>query len=86
MMSKSKVEQELGNTHVNIVPELLRTREAAQLIGCSAATLEQMRRRGDGPVFIRVRPKFIGYRRADIAAWLESRVATKAAARSKQRD
>jgi predicted DNA-binding transcriptional regulator AlpA len=51
---------------------VLRTPKAARVVGLGAATLEKMRRRGDGPPFVRLGRKVIGYQLADLAAWVES--------------
>jgi excisionase family DNA binding protein len=43
---------------------------AAQYLGYSVRALEEWRRKGTGPEFLRVR-RSIRYRRADVDAWLE---------------
>ena len=56
-------------------PELhiLLTPDAARFIGAKESTLEKWRLRGDGPPFIRIGPRKIGYLRSDLDAWLVSR-------------
>jgi excisionase family DNA binding protein len=52
---------------------LLRTEEAAQLLGFSPRALEAWRCRGGGPRYLRV-GRSIRYRRSDLHAWAEARV------------
>ena len=55
--------------------ELLRRDDMASLLQSSRATVDAMRRRGDLPDSIKIgRARF--WRRADVAAWIESRLAT----------
>lgn len=51
--------------------DLLTTVETACLLKVKTSFLTGLRRRGDGPAFIRMNQRFIRYRRADIAFWLE---------------
>lgn len=57
--------------------DLLTTREAAELVRLSAATLERLRGTGGGPAYLKCgagkRAKVL-YRRADIDAWLDQRL------------
>lgn len=55
---------------------IVRTREAAVLTGLAESTLEKARLRGDGPPFVRLTKRAIGYRVADLIAWVESRTAS----------
>lgn len=48
-----------------------RTPEAAEYVGLSASTLEKMRLAGEGPAFIRLGGRAIGYAVEDLDAWLE---------------
>jgi predicted DNA-binding transcriptional regulator AlpA len=50
--------------------KLLRPPEAAPYIGLSVSTLAKQRLRGDGPKFIRLSARAIGYIQADLDAWL----------------
>jgi len=52
---------------------VLRTPDAARALGLGVPTLEKMRLRGDGPPFVRLGVKAVGYRVADLEHWLESR-------------
>lgn len=51
-------------------------RAAAKRVGLSAATLRKWRRAkvGQGPAFVRLGEKRIGYRIADLDAWVSARV------------
>lgn len=51
---------------------ILRTPDAAAYIGLAASTLEKMRLTGDGPRFIRLGPKAVGYDRADLDHFIEA--------------
>ena len=50
---------------------ILRTPEAAQYVGLSASTLEKKRPAGDGPRFVRLGGRAIGYDIKDLDAWLD---------------
>jgi predicted DNA-binding transcriptional regulator AlpA len=52
----------------------MRTPEAAHYIALAESTLTKMRLTGDGPPFCKVGPRAVAYRRADLDAWLETRV------------
>jgi predicted DNA-binding transcriptional regulator AlpA len=52
----------------------MRTPEAARYVALSESTLTKMRLRGDGPPYIKVGPRAVAYRKADLDAWLEARV------------
>ena len=53
--------------------EVLNTPEAARYVRLSKPTLERFRISGDGPKFLKLGGA-VRYRRADLDAWLESRV------------
>ncbi len=55
------------------LPRMLRTSEAARLLGLSPSALEKMRVRGDGPKFIKSGPRVVVYHPDDLAIWLASR-------------
>ena len=55
---------------------LLRQEDAAAIIGVSPRALEGWRYRGGGPKFVRISARCIRYRRGDVLAWIEDRVAT----------
>jgi predicted DNA-binding transcriptional regulator AlpA len=50
--------------------KLLRPPEAAPYIGLSVSTLAKQRLRGDGPKFVRLSARAIGYLPADLDGWL----------------
>ena len=52
----------------------MRTPEAARYVALSESTITKMRLTGDGPPFVKVGPRAVAYRRADLDAWLEARV------------
>lgn len=49
--------------------DLLTTKEAAALLGMSAATLAQYRYIEKGPRYVKVRGHLVRYRRSDVAAY-----------------
>ena len=51
---------------------ILRTPDAARYVGLSASTLEKMRLTGDGPAFIQLGGRAIGYDIRDLDAWLDA--------------
>jgi len=57
-----------------LVPLMTNTQAAAYL-NCSPRTLEARRcRTSDGPIFVKISPKSIRYRKSDLDAWIESRL------------
>ena len=52
---------------------ILRTPGAAGYVGLSSSTLEKMRLSGDGPQFVRLGGRAIGYDINDLDAWLDER-------------
>jgi predicted DNA-binding transcriptional regulator AlpA len=65
---------------VNSVPEkldrLLRTREAAKIVGVSPRTMESYRRNGGGPPFVKIRDYAVRYVLRDLLAWIAARKRT----------
>ena len=51
---------------------ILRTLEAAQYLGLSPSTLEKKRLTGDGPQFVRLGGRAVGYDVAALDRWLDS--------------
>ena len=51
---------------------ILRTTEAAEYVGLSPSTLEKKRLTGDGPEFVRLGGRAIGYDVAALDAWIEA--------------
>lgn len=54
-----------------LIPEA----EAARFVGYTIRALQNWRVRGGGPVFVRVSARSIRYRRRDLIAWTESKLA-----------
>ena len=52
---------------------VLRPRAAAEYLGLSVELMRRWRRAGDGPRFIKLGERAIGYRAEDLNAWLVSR-------------
>ncbi len=48
--------------------------EAASILGLAPSTLAKLRLGGDGPVYCKLGRRVV-YRRGDLAAWLETRIA-----------
>jgi predicted DNA-binding transcriptional regulator AlpA len=53
--------------------DLLDTRELADWLGVSTLWCEQGRAKGYGPRFMKLSPKMVRYKRADVIRWLDSR-------------
>jgi predicted DNA-binding transcriptional regulator AlpA len=60
---------------------LLMQREAAALLRLSERTLERWRVSGDGPPFVKAGRR-VGYREADLVAWISARVRTSTSVRT----
>lgn len=56
---------------VEMRKRVLRTPAAAEYIGFAASTLEKMRLIGEGPRFIRIGQRAVGYDINDLDAWLD---------------
>lgn len=54
-------------------PDVLRAPEAADFLGLSESTLAKLRLIGNGPAYCKLGRRVV-YRRADLEAWLETRV------------
>jgi predicted DNA-binding transcriptional regulator AlpA len=52
---------------------LLRPPEAGAYIGLSVSTLAKKRLTGDGPTYIRLSPRAIGYIQSDLDDWITDR-------------
>jgi predicted DNA-binding transcriptional regulator AlpA len=52
---------------------ILAPADAARLLGVHTRSLERWRVSGDGPVFVRLGLRRIGYRVSDLTTWLEAR-------------
>lgn len=55
-----------------MVEKVLSNDEAARFLGLSPRTLPGMRRRGDGPPFIKLGARRLGYLESDLQKWVES--------------
>jgi len=55
--------------------EYLREMAVAELLGVTRRTLEDWRRLGTGPPWVRMTRRSVRYRRADVDAWAEKRLA-----------
>lgn len=53
--------------------KILSEDETSEQIGAPPRTLQRWRANGDGPPYVRLGPRRIGYRAEDVATWLESR-------------
>ncbi len=51
--------------------KILRTPQAAEHVGLAASTLEKLRTQGDGPRFMRLGGRAVGYDVNDLDAWLD---------------
>jgi predicted DNA-binding transcriptional regulator AlpA len=60
---------------MSVQQEYLTTDQAAQLAGFTRAAFNQRRLRGNGPRFVKIGPRCIRYKRADVEAWLAAHVA-----------
>jgi len=58
----------------NLPPEVVRPIEAASLLSVSLSLLKKWRMRGDGPRFVRLGGRAIGYRRTDLSEWIAERI------------
>lgn len=65
--------QVISTTDAGDGDRLLSTRELAELLGMSEQWCETSRHRGVGPKFVRLSPRCIRYKKADVLAWLEER-------------
>jgi predicted DNA-binding transcriptional regulator AlpA len=63
---------------------ILRTPEAAAYLKLAQPTLEKYRVRGEGPPFVKIGPRVVGYRRTDLDAWLANRVCMSTSGAQKQ--
>lgn len=54
---------------------LLSERDAAEFLGYTMRALQNWRTRGGGPVYVKISARSIRYRRCDLNAWIESKLA-----------
>jgi predicted DNA-binding transcriptional regulator AlpA len=54
---------------------ILSKKQAADLVSLSVRTFERLCRAGEGPAKVRLSPGRVGFRRADVTAWVKRRTA-----------
>ena len=59
---------------MNSNQNILRPPEAAYYVGLTVSTLAKRRLRGEGPLFVKLGTKAVGYRLRDLDAWLAGNV------------
>ncbi|CAN1533686.1 hypothetical protein MCEMIH15_01481 [Caulobacteraceae bacterium] len=69
-----KVEPSPRKSLGTLPPEVVRPVEAASLLSVSLSLLKKWRMRGDGPRFVRLGGRAIGYRRTDLSDWIAERI------------
>ena len=52
---------------------ILRTADAAEYVGLASSTLEKMRLNSEGPAFVRLGGRAVGYDIHDLDEWLDAR-------------
>lgn len=60
----------------HVGPTLLTTEQAGDVLGLTRRALEERRRRGSGPPYVRVGATTVRYRLSDLETWIEERVYT----------
>ena len=68
-----------ADTGNGLLDALLTPQQAAAYTGLAIATLQRQRSEGSGPRFVKLGRRRVGYRLADVRAWLDSRVASSTA-------
>jgi predicted DNA-binding transcriptional regulator AlpA len=61
------------------LPRIIRPRQAAESLSLSESALKQMRMRGEGPEFVRLGNRLVGYRVESVERWLEQQTRKRAA-------
>ena len=61
---------------------LVDERRAARALGLEPRTLQEWRRRGGGPPFVRISSRCVRYRLVDLEAWAAARVVGSTSAQS----
>jgi len=54
-----------------MIDQLLDSKEAARILGCTEAGLELWRKEGRGPSYVRL-GRLVRYREADLSTWITS--------------
>ena len=65
----------LSTPDPDYLDRLIPERDAADFLGYTMRALQNWRLRGGGPTFIKVSSRSIRYRRRDLVAWVESKLA-----------
>ena len=65
------MERGIGKISELVARRILRTSQAAEYVGLSRSTLEKKRLLSDGPHFIRLGGKAVGYDIRDLDEWLD---------------
>jgi predicted DNA-binding transcriptional regulator AlpA len=65
---------------------LLDERGAAAMLGMTPRTLQEWRRVGSGPPYVRISSRCVRYRVADLESWAAERVRTSTSAEAAARD
>jgi predicted DNA-binding transcriptional regulator AlpA len=68
-----KVEPPPRKSLALLPPEVVRPVEAASLLSVSLSLLKKWRMQGDGPRYVRLGGRAIGYRRTDLSDWIAAR-------------
>jgi len=55
---------------------LLSSKDVSELTGLAIRTLEGLRVKGGGPVYVRLSPRAIRYKRGDVRTWINERLRT----------
>ena len=71
---------ETGASEVPIPALVLTEAEAAKALRLSVRTMQRMRLDGDGPVFVMMRGRRVGYRIGALTDWVRAREATSTSA------
>jgi len=58
---------------MNDTHEILSERELSSWLGISRPCLQRMRSNGSGPPYLQLSERRIGYRKADVERWLDTR-------------
>lgn len=64
---------QIADTVAGAPDDLLSSTDLAQWLGVSVQWLEIGRVKGYGPAYVRIAPRRVRYRRADVLSWLEQR-------------
>ncbi len=58
-----------------MLPRIINEKKVADMTGISLATLRRWASVGEGPARIKVGPRRVGYREAEVVEWINSRTA-----------